>query len=61
MSEDTNKSVENKSEDANVAETLNEIFDDDPARKAREKEIAKYEKKRQKALEREGKTEKLKG
>ncbi len=55
MSEDTNKSVENKSEDANVAETLNEIFDDDPARKAREKEIAKYEKKRQKALEREAK------
>ena len=55
MSEDTNKSVDNKSEDANVAETLNEIFDDDPARKAREKEIAKYEKKRQKALEREAK------
>lgn len=55
MSEDTNKSVENKSEDANVAETLNEIFDDDPACKAREKEIAKYEKKRQKALEREAK------
>lgn len=38
---------------ANVAEALNEIFDDDPAQKAREKEIAKYEKKRQKALERE--------
>lgn len=39
----------------NVADTLNEIFEDDPARKAREKEIAKYEKKRQKALEREEK------
>lgn len=39
----------------NVADTLNEIFEDDPARRAREKEIAKYEKKRQKALEREEK------
>lgn len=39
----------------NVADTLNEIFEDDPARQAREKEIAKYEKKRQKALEREEK------
>lgn len=39
----------------NVADTLNEIFEDDPARKAREKEIEKYEKKRQKALEREEK------
>lgn len=39
----------------NVADTLNEIFEDDPARKAREKEIAKYEKKHQKALEREEK------
>ncbi len=39
----------------NVADTLNEIFEDDPARKAREKEIEKYEKKHQKALEREEK------
>lgn len=39
----------------NVADTLNDIFDDDPAQKAREKEIARYEKKRQKALEREAK------
>lgn len=46
MSEDTNK-------ETNVADTLNEIFDDDPAKKAREREIAKYEKKRQKALEKE--------
>ena len=46
MSEDTNK-------ETNVADALNEIFDDDPAKKAREREIAKYEKKRQKALERE--------
>ena len=46
MSEDTNK-------ETNVADALNEIFDDDPAKKAREREIAKYEKKRQKALEKE--------
>lgn len=46
MSEDTNK-------ETNVADALNDIFDDDPAKKAREREIAKYEKKRQKALERE--------
>lgn len=39
----------------NVADTLNDIFDDDPAQKAREKEIVRYEKKRQKALEREAK------
>ena len=31
----------------NVADTLNEIFEDDPARKAREKEKAKYEKRMQ--------------
>lgn len=60
MSEDTNninpdKTVTEKTENTNVAETLNEIFDDDPAKKARDKEIAKYEKKRQKALEREAK------
>lgn len=46
MSEDTNK-------ETNVADALNEIFDDDPAKKAREREIAKYEQKRQKALEKE--------
>ena len=40
-------------ENKNVADALNEIFDDDPAKKARDKEIAKYEKKRQKAIERE--------
>ena len=61
---DKDKEIEKKTTDAktdnqdsgagaNVAEALNEIFDDDPAQKAREKEIAKYEKKRQKALERE--------
>ena len=48
MSEDTNK-------ETNVADALNEIFDDDPAKKAREREIAKYEKKRQKALEKDAK------
>ncbi len=42
-------------ENKNVADALNEIFDDDPAKKARDKEIAKYEKKRQKAIEREQK------
>ena len=42
-------------ENKNVADALNEIFDDDPAQKARDKEIAKYEKKRQKAIEREQK------
>ena len=42
-------------ENKNVTDALNEIFDDDPAKKARDKEIAKYEKKRQKAIEREQK------
>lgn len=42
-------------ENKNVADALNEIFDDDPAKKARDREIAKYEKKRQKAIEREQK------
>lgn len=46
---------ENNLEDKNIAEALNDIFDDDPAKKAREKEIAKYEKKRQRAIEREEK------
>ena len=29
-------------ENKNVADALNEIFDDDPAKKARDKEIVKY-------------------
>lgn len=39
----------------NVADSLNEIFDDDPQKETRKKEIARYEKKRQKAIEREAK------
>lgn len=42
-------------EKKNVAQALDDIFDDDPVKRAREKEIAKYEKKRQKALEKEAK------
>lgn len=48
-------SEEKKEESRNVAETLDDIFDDDPVKKAREKEIARYEKKRRKAIEREEK------
>lgn len=48
-------SEEKNEESRNVAEALDDIFDDDPEKKAREKEIAKYEKKRRKAIEREEK------
>ena len=42
-------------ENKNVADALNDIFEDDPAKKERDKEIAKYEKKRQKAIDKEQK------
>lgn len=48
-------SENNLDENKDVASALNDIFEDDPAKAAREKEIAKYEKKRQKAIEREAK------
>ena len=48
-------------ENKNVADALNDIFEDDPAKKERDKEIAKYEKKRQKAIDKEQKKAAKKG